>query len=113
MIPLASVVTVLAALAAGAGPVKTDKGAVEGTTRTVGSPRVQGHPLRAPPVGALRWKAPQPAAAWTGVRKAGRVRRALPAGQGLGRHGLPRRDERGLPLPQRLDAAGREKLPGP
>jgi len=70
MIPLASVVTVLAALAAGAGPVKTDKGAVEGTTAPSGVRAFKGIPYAAPPTGALRWKAPQPAAAWTGVRKA-------------------------------------------
>jgi hypothetical protein len=30
----------------------------------------EGVPFAAPPVGALRWQAPQPAAPWTGVRKA-------------------------------------------
>jgi para-nitrobenzyl esterase len=33
-------------------------------------PRLQGHSLRQPPVGPLRWKAPAPLPAWQGVRKA-------------------------------------------
>ena len=49
--------------------VKTDSGTVEGKTQ--GAARAfLGIPYAAPPVGDLRWKAPQPAAAWTGVRKA-------------------------------------------
>lgn len=49
--------------------ISTDKGAVKGfetdTTRNF-----YGIPYAAPPVGALRWKAPQPAAAWETVRDA-------------------------------------------
>ncbi|HEY3558597.1 MAG TPA: carboxylesterase family protein [Kribbella sp.] len=54
--------------------VRTDKGLV--ASRTVGDALVyDGIPYAAPPVGALRWKAPQPARPWTGVRpsKAGNV----------------------------------------
>jgi para-nitrobenzyl esterase len=65
MTPLA---TLLAALAA-AAPVQTDRGTVEGTTAPSGIRAFKGIPYAAPPTGALRWKAPQPAAAWTGVRK--------------------------------------------
>jgi para-nitrobenzyl esterase len=49
--------------------VKTDTGTVEG--KIEGASRAfLGIPYAAPPVGDLRWKAPQPAAAWTEVRKA-------------------------------------------
>ncbi|MBB5976739.1 carboxylesterase/lipase family protein [Kribbella solani] len=49
------------------GPVRTDKGLVAG--KAVGESVVyDGIPYAAPPVGALRWKAPQAARAWSGVR---------------------------------------------
>ena len=48
--------------------VKTDKGTVEGTLSGSGIRIFRGIPYAAPPVGDLRWKAPQPAASWTGVR---------------------------------------------
>ena len=67
---VAVVGTLVAIGTAGAAPVKTDKGAVEGTAAASGIRAFKGIPYAAPPVGALRWKAPQPAAAWTGVRKA-------------------------------------------
>ena len=51
--------------------VKTTAGLVEGVTADEGRIRVfKGLPFAAPPIGALRWKAPTPVAAWTGVRKA-------------------------------------------
>ncbi|MFF0270948.1 carboxylesterase/lipase family protein [Kribbella sp. NPDC004536] len=47
--------------------VRTDAGAVAG--KVVGDSVVyDGIPYAAPPVGGLRWKAPQPVRAWTGVR---------------------------------------------
>ena len=56
---------------AAAAPVKTANGQVEGTVSTDGKIRVfKGMPFAAPPVGDLRWKAPQPVADWSGVRKA-------------------------------------------
>ena len=49
--------------------VVTDKGPVRGTVTEQG--RVFHRiPFAAPPVGGLRWRAPRPAAAWTGVRDA-------------------------------------------
>jgi para-nitrobenzyl esterase len=50
--------------------VRIDSGAVEGTAGAGGVRVFKGIPFAAPPVGALRWKAPQPAAKWTGVRHA-------------------------------------------
>src|SRR3981081_2486528 len=59
------------ASAAVSAPVKTDAGLVSGAAGTNTDVRVfKGIPFAAPPVGALRWKAPQPAVSWDGVRKA-------------------------------------------
>lgn len=52
-------------------PVKTDAGMISGTTGNDPSVRIyKGIPYAAPPVGNLRWRAPQPVAHWDGVRKA-------------------------------------------
>jgi len=57
--------------AAPAGPqVKTTHGIVEGVVEKSGVRGFKGIPYAAPPVGELRWKEPQEAADWTGVRKA-------------------------------------------
>jgi para-nitrobenzyl esterase len=55
-----------------ADPVKTDNGLVTGALigETGKEVRIfKGIPYAAPPVGDLRWKPPQPAAPWTGVRE--------------------------------------------
>ena len=49
--------------------VKTANGIVEGTTES-GIRIFRGIPFAAPPVGELRWKAPQPVKNWTGILKA-------------------------------------------
>src|SRR5437763_2533042 len=59
-----------ATAAANAGPVvATDNGKVQGRIEN-GVATWRGIPFAAPPVGALRWRAPQPVAAWTDVRQA-------------------------------------------
>jgi para-nitrobenzyl esterase len=49
--------------------VKTVNGVVQGVTETSGIRSFKGIPFAKPPVGDLRWKAPQPADNWQGVLK--------------------------------------------
>ncbi len=70
-----------AAVLSGAGlnQVRTESGIVSGTAGL--KPGVQvfkGIPFAAPPVGNLRWRAPQPPAPWQGVRKADRFAAICP-----------------------------------
>ncbi|MBN8825741.1 MULTISPECIES: carboxylesterase family protein [unclassified Spirosoma] len=58
----------LGALAQQPTPVKVVGGLVQGTSED-GLTVYKGIPFAAPPVGDLRWKAPQPVAKWEGVRE--------------------------------------------
>ena len=49
-------------------PVKVQEGMVQGTLEN-GITVYKGIPFAAPPIGDLRWKAPQPAAKWEGVKQ--------------------------------------------
>lgn len=61
----------LSALAAFGDPLKLDSGQVAGTAGASPEMRIyKGIPFAAPPVGNLRWRAPQPVAHWDGVRAA-------------------------------------------
>jgi para-nitrobenzyl esterase len=71
LVLIASAVPVVAALKK---PVRSESGLVEGLT-IGGITAFRGIPYAAPPVGDLRWRAPQPAAGWSGVRKADRFSR--------------------------------------
>ena len=69
--------------------VKIDTGLLEGVTGAV-HPTVRifkGIPFAAPPLGENRWKAPQPAAKWDGVRKADAFGPSCVAQGGPGRGG--------------------------
>jgi para-nitrobenzyl esterase len=61
------------AMAAITGPVRTEGGQVQGTVSKDGTiAAFRSIPYAAPPVGDLRWRPPQPAKAWSGVRQADR-----------------------------------------
>jgi para-nitrobenzyl esterase len=50
--------------------IKTDAGSISGTINSDGDIHIfKGIPFAAPPVGELRWKAPQPVKHWAGVKK--------------------------------------------
>jgi para-nitrobenzyl esterase len=53
-----------------ADQVKTENGIVEGTKTGAGIRVFRGIPFASPPIGELRWKAPQPVTTWPGVRNA-------------------------------------------
>jgi len=90
---LAAVLLSVAAIASAAitEPVKLDSGTVSGAAGNDAAVRVfKGIPFAAPPVGPLRWKAPQPPAKWDGVKQAAAFGpRCMQAGGGGGRAGAP------------------------
>src|ERR1700685_1899031 len=66
-------------------PVRVDTGSVAGIAGKDDSVRIyKGIPFAAPPVGDLRWRAPQPAAKWEGVRMADKFGPTCAAGTGGG-----------------------------
>ena len=65
LVPLAA-----AAMAQPSAVVRTEAGLVQGTEEG-GLAVYRGIPFAAPPLGELRWRAPQPAPKWSGVRSAG------------------------------------------
>ena len=69
-------------------PVRLDSGSVSGIPVGDSGVRIfKGIPFAAPPVGDLRWKAPQPAGHWEGVRKAEQFGPNCTAGGGAGGRG--------------------------
>ena len=100
--------------AASADPVRTDAGLIAAAANSPEGVRVfRGIPFGAPPVGQLRWKAPQPAAHWDGVRKADQFGPVCVQPKGAGRLNVsvdmpdsPRADEDCLYLNVWTAAAG-------
>src|SRR5262245_14614000 len=69
----AALIALIALVApAQAQPIGTDSGQVEGVTLASGVRAWFGVPFASPPVRELRWRAPQRAAAWSGVYHADR-----------------------------------------
>lgn len=72
---LAGIIFLASSISAGV-PMTTDEvtvenGKLQGTSNSDHTVRIfKGIPFAAPPIGDLRWKAPQPAPNWTGVRQA-------------------------------------------
>jgi para-nitrobenzyl esterase len=73
----AAALLILTAGEAAAQTVRTEAGAIAGVT-TDGVSAWKGVPFAAPPVGPLRWRPPQAAAPWVGVRPADRAGPACP-----------------------------------
>ena len=66
---LLGLATITGAGAASPAVVRVDSGELQGVVDD-GVASFKGIPFAAPPVGELRWRPPQPAAPWTGVRQA-------------------------------------------
>ena len=75
--------------------VKIDSGQLQGVVAD-GVASFKGIPFAAPPVGELRWRAPQPISAWTGVREAS----SFGADCMQGRFGPPPTAVPGAPAPR-------------
>jgi len=70
---LVVVLAAVSAFGALAEPVRTENGLVSGVAGAFPEVRVfKGIPFAAPPIGDLRWRPPQPAKHWDGVRAADR-----------------------------------------
>ena len=114
-----------ATLSAITDPVKTESGSVAGASDKDSTVRIyKGIPYAAPPVGELRWKAPQPAPKWEGVRMADQFGNVCTAGGGGGRgraaggargggRRLAHRGGRGLGLRGRKALPGESAAPAP
>ena len=109
---LSALLGLLCANLASAADVTIETGQVEGTARD-GMTVYLGIPFAAPPVGDLRWRAPQPAARWTGVKSATAFARACTGGgspSGI-RTQAPARGRGSATAPAPAQATGRQGGP--
>ena len=87
------------AQAALTAPVRTDKGLVKGVASlATGVSVFKGIPFARAPVGQLRWKAPQPIAAWKGVRSGARFGNVCLQPHGKGRPNITVDDPAAPPM---------------
>jgi len=87
-LPIVISLTAATAFAAIDQPVKLDTGLLSGAPGKNAEVRVfKGIPYAAPPVGDLRWKPPQPATKWEGVRAGTEFGNSCMQGGGAGRGG--------------------------
>jgi para-nitrobenzyl esterase len=96
-----------------ADTVKTDAGTVSGTVEN-GIGVYRGIPFAEPPVGDLRWRAPQPAAKWTGVKTTDAFAPACTGGgspSGIRTQGAPK-GKGPAPAPAPGKAKAKAKGPG-
>jgi para-nitrobenzyl esterase len=85
-VALVAVASSAALVAAIPDPVRTDAGLVAPAGNSPDGVRVfRGIPFGAPPIGPLRWKAPQPVTHWDGVRKADAFGPVCVQPKGMGR----------------------------
>jgi len=107
--------TAVMGLIAGAAEaqVKTTGGLIQGISAADGAVRVfNGIPYAAPPIGELRWQAPQPAAPWEGIRDASKPGPACMQGKVFGDIVLPDLSEDCLTLNIHTPArAASDRLP--
>jgi len=107
--------TAVMGLIAGAAEaqVKTTGGLIQGISAADGAVRVfNGIPYAAPPIGKLRWQAPQPAAPWEGIRDASKPGLACMQGKVFGDIVLPELSEDCLTLNIHTPArAASDRLP--
>jgi para-nitrobenzyl esterase len=94
--PYLFILIATAAFASINDPVKLDTGMISGATGTSPGVRVyKGIPFAAPPVGDLRWRAPQAAAKWEGTRKADQFGPMCMQGAAGGGRGAPKDPAKG------------------
>ena len=84
LVALAPAMTIpTAVLSQAPAPVRVDTGELHGVVED-GVISFKGIPFAAPPVGEFRWRPPQPAAKWTGVRQAAEFGPSCMQGRGFG-----------------------------